>query len=146
MAFTKHMYSRYRRTRNPRPDPYETPRCGFRATPSAVPRESRMGLMETDELNTLVTDAIWRAQELEAVDISAAPQAWAEVSSIEEELAKAFPASDVQGKIARRGAVRAALKARDHTRAQALADAYLAEEAAPPSLKAALREILEQGN
>src|ERR1022692_4932556 len=69
MAFTKHMYSRYRRTRNPRPDPYETPRCGFRATPSAVPRESRMGLMETDELNTLVTDAIWRAQELEAVDI-----------------------------------------------------------------------------
>jgi len=48
----------------------------------------RIGPMETDALNTLVTDAIWRAQELEAVDISAAPQAWAEVSSIEEELAR----------------------------------------------------------
>ena len=105
-----------------------------------------MGLMETDELNTLVTDAIWRAQELEAVDISAAPGAWAEVSVIEEELAKAFPVSDVEGKIARRGAVRAALKAGDYARAHALAEAYLAEEGAPTSFKASLREILEQGN
>lgn len=101
--------------------------------------------METDELNTLVTDAIWRAEELEDLGIHDTSQAWAEVSSIEEELAKAFPASDVQGKIARRGAVGAALKAGDPARAQALADAYLAEEATPESLKAQLREILEPG-
>jgi hypothetical protein len=102
--------------------------------------------METDALNTLVTDAIWRAQELEAVDFAAAPQAWAEVSSIEQELAKAFPASEGQGQIARRGAVGAALKAGDTARAYALANDYLADEAAPASLKSGLREILEQGD
>ncbi|MGA2741438.1 MAG: hypothetical protein ABSG65_28890 [Bryobacteraceae bacterium] len=102
--------------------------------------------METDELNTLVTDAIWRAEELDDGCNAAAPQAWAEVSSIEEKLAKAFPASDVQGKIARRGAVRAAFKAGDHARAHILAAAYLEEESAPTSFKASLREILAQGD
>ena len=102
--------------------------------------------METDELNMRVTGAIWRAEELEATNVTAAPPAWAEVSSIEEELAKAFPASDVQGKIARRGAVRAALKAGDPDRAHALANTYLAEETAPESLKTDLREILLQGS
>jgi hypothetical protein len=101
--------------------------------------------METDELNTLVTEAIWRAEELDADDI-AARQAWAEVSSIEEKLANALPASEPQGRIARRGAVQAALKAGDDVRAHALAARYLADEAAPESLKAALREILEQGS
>jgi hypothetical protein len=98
--------------------------------------------VETDTLNTLVTDAIWRAEELEALGIPTSP-AWKEVSAIEEELAKAFPVSEGQGRIARRGAVRAALKAGDYDRAQALADAYIAEEAAPDSLKTALHEILE---
>jgi len=99
--------------------------------------------METDELNTLVTEAIWRAEELEDRGIHDTSHAWAEVSSIEEELAKAFPASEAQGRIARRGAVRAALKAGDPARAHVLTDAYLAEECAPTSLKAELREILE---
>jgi hypothetical protein len=100
--------------------------------------------METDELNTLVTEAIWRAEELEAGDI--ARQAWNEVSSLEEKLANALPASEPQGRIARRGAVQSALKAGDDVRAHALADSYLADEAAPESLNAALREILEQGS
>jgi hypothetical protein len=100
-------------------------------------------IMDTDELNTLVTDAIWRAQDLESRGVCAAAGAWLEVSSIEEQLAAAFPASDCQGGIARRGAVRAALKAGDRARANALADRYFAEEAAPESLKVALREILE---
>lgn len=99
--------------------------------------------METDTLNSLVTDAIWQAEDLEARGLSAT-QAWAEVSSIEEQLAKAFPVSDLQGRIARRGAVRAALKSRDYARGQALADAYIADDAAPESLKAALRQILEE--
>ncbi|MGD0361193.1 MAG: hypothetical protein ABSC93_10015 [Bryobacteraceae bacterium] len=42
--------------------------------------------METDTLNTLVSDAIWRAQELEALGIPTS-SAWKEVSVIEEELA-----------------------------------------------------------
>ena len=99
--------------------------------------------METDTLNTLVTDAIWRAEELDSRGLQSASLAWAEVSSIEEDLAKAHRVSEVQGRIARRGAVRAALKAGDYTRAYALADRYLAEENAPESLKTELREILE---
>lgn len=72
--------------------------------------------------------------------------AWKEVSAIEEELAKAFPVSEGQGRIARRGAVSAALKAGDYDRAQALAAAYIAEGAAPTSLKIALRQILEEAD
>jgi hypothetical protein len=99
--------------------------------------------VEIDTLNTLVTDAIWRAEELESRGISAS-LAWAEVSSIEEELAKAHPVSGAQGRIARRGAVRAALKSGDYARAYALADRYLAEDAAPESLKTELRTTLEE--
>ena len=98
--------------------------------------------METDTLNTLVTGAIWRAEQLEARGIRPA-QAWAEVSSLEEELAKALPAAEAEGRIARRGAVRAALKAGDFPRAHLLSDGYLSDEAAPKSLKTALRKILE---
>ncbi len=102
--------------------------------------------METDLLNTLVTEAIWRAEELEALGKRPALSAWEDVSRIEEQLAKALPVSEAQGRIARRGAVDAALKAGDYDRAQALADAYIAEEAAPDSLKTALREILEEAD
>jgi hypothetical protein len=102
--------------------------------------------VETDLLNTLVTEAIWRAEELEALGIRPASSAWKDVSRIEEQLAKAFPVSEAQGRIARRGAVDAALKSGDYERAQALADAYIAEEAAPVSLKTALREILEEAD
>lgn len=100
--------------------------------------------MSTDALNTLVTGAIWRAERLEEQRLGSAPLAWAEVSSLEEQLAGALPASDVEGRIARRGAVRAALKARDYTRALALTQRYLAEEEAPQSLRAELHEILAE--
>ena len=99
--------------------------------------------METNGLNMLVTEAIWRAEELEALGIRS-ELAWKEVSSLEEKLAKLHPASEPEGQIARRGAVSAALEASDYARAQALADGYLAEDGAPESLKAALREILEE--
>ncbi len=100
--------------------------------------------METDTLNTLVSGAIWRAEELEARGIPSAAQAWAEVSSLEEELANGIPALAPEGRIARRGAVRAALKSGDYTRANVLAERYLVEEDAPESLKAALNEILDE--
>lgn len=99
--------------------------------------------MEAETLNALVSGAIWRAEQLERHGIHSS-QAWAEVSSVEEELAKALPLSESEGRIARRGAVRAALKAGDYARAQALAEGYAAEEAAPESLKAALRKILKE--
>jgi hypothetical protein len=99
--------------------------------------------METDTLNTLVTEAIWRAEELESRGIPPL-SAWAEVSSLEEDLARAHPVSEGQGRIARRGAVRAALKSGNYPRAYALTDGYLAEENASGTLKAELREILEE--
>lgn len=99
--------------------------------------------VETDALNTLVSGAIWRAEQLEARGIRAV-QAWAEVSSLEEELAKALPLTQSEGRIARRGAVRAALKAEDYVRAYSLAESYCGEEAAPESLKTALLEILKE--
>ena len=100
--------------------------------------------MASEPLNALVTSAIWRAQQLEAHGIGSAPQAWAEVSSIEEELAKTYPISQGEGRIARRGAVRAALKAGDYTRAQDLSDSYANEKGATKALKATLREMLTE--
>ena len=99
--------------------------------------------MEADTLNALVTGAIWRAEQLEAHGMRSSSLAWAEVSSLEESLAKLFPASNSEGRIARRGAVRAALKAGDHARAQALAENYV-KKAAPAPLKKALREMLDE--
>ena len=100
--------------------------------------------METDALNTLVTGAIWRAEQLEALRIPSAGGAWAEVSYLEEELAKVLPASAPEGRIARRGSLRAALKAGDYVRASALLETYTGEEAAPQSLKAMLRKIVNE--
>jgi hypothetical protein len=102
--------------------------------------------MDNDTLNTLVTDAVWRAQELDALGIQPTSMAWREVSALEEQLAKAFPASELEGQIARRGAVRAALKAGDSARAQLLFDSYLTDPAAPSFLKAELQEILEEAD
>ena len=90
----------------------------------------------------LRSDGFVRAQQLEGRGIGSAPQAWAEVSSVEEELAKTYSNSLGEGRIARRGAVRAALKADDYTRAQELADCYANEKGATKALKTALREML----
>ena len=57
---------------------------------------------------TLVTGAIWRAEQLEDRGVESAALAWKEVSLIEEELADALAASEPDGRIARRGAVGAA--------------------------------------
>src|SRR5437763_16825992 len=99
--------------------------------------------MNTDSLHSLVTGAIWRAEQLEEQRKEGASLAWAEVSSLEEQLATALPVTLPEGRIARRGAVRAALKARDLARAHALAKRYLSEEKAPKALCAALLAILD---
>ncbi len=99
-------------------------------------------MADADTLNMLVTGAIWRAEQLQAQGIRA-NEAWAEVSSWEEQLACLFPQTDPEGRIARRGAVRAALKSGDPERAEALADRYLAEKGTSKEFKAGLREILD---
>ena len=44
--------------------------------------------MTYDTLNTLVTSAIWRAEQLDELGLETACSAWIEVSKIEEQLAK----------------------------------------------------------
>jgi hypothetical protein len=100
--------------------------------------------MDVDDLHLLVSDAIWRAEQVEERGPSSAASEWATVSSLEEKLAGALPVSAPEGRIARRGAVRAAFKAGDHARGRSLAERYMAEEGAPASLKEALREILDE--
>lgn len=100
--------------------------------------------VDADTLHTLVSSAIWRAEQLEDRGVSSAPLAWAEVSQLEEQLAGAFPLSEPEGKIARRGAVRAALKAGEYARARTLADRFSAEDGVPRALKVAFRKMLEE--
>jgi hypothetical protein len=102
--------------------------------------------MEEDTLNSLVSSAIWRAEQFEELGIPASAQAWAEVSLLEERLAMVHPVSKPEGRIARRGAVRAAIKAGDYPRAQALTDSYAAEESAPKSFKAQVSKILAESD
>jgi hypothetical protein len=98
--------------------------------------------VSVETLHVLVTSAIWRAEQLDEMRVSTAPLAWGEVSTLEEQLAAALPVSEPEGRIARRGAVRAALKADDPGRAHALAERYLSEAGVPKALRVALREIL----
>ena len=100
--------------------------------------------MDVDSLNTLVTGAIWRAEQLEDRGVESAALAWKEVSLIEEELADALAASEPDGRIARRGAVGAALSAGDYARAEALVERYSGEEGAPQDLQSALRKMLDE--
>jgi hypothetical protein len=65
-----------------------------------------------------------------------------EVSKWEEELAKVLPVRSPEGRIARRGAVRAAVKAGDRARAAHLANAFRSEPGAPPTLKRALSQLV----
>ena len=97
--------------------------------------------MSADTLNTLVSGAIWRAEQLGELGLEV-ERAWLEVSRLEEELAKIIPAIEGEGRIARRGAVRAALKAGDFMRATDLFEQYVAEVDAPKALCAELRKLL----
>jgi hypothetical protein len=97
--------------------------------------------MNIDELYERVTEAILRAETLEDQGPSAEMRAaYLTVSFIEEEITEFAPASGPDGAIARRGAVRAALKSGVPIRARDLAERYLAEPA-PPALADELRRM-----
>jgi hypothetical protein len=99
---------------------------------------------KVDELHSLVSGAIWRAEQAEVRGAGDAAEAWAEVSSLEEKLAHALPVSAAEGRSARRGAVRAAIKAGDYQRGQGLAECYMVERGAPASFTESLQEIVEE--
>ena len=62
---------------------------------------------------------------------------------MEEQLAEALRANEAEGCIARRGAVRAALKAEDYARAQSLVERYAHEAHVPKALRTELRKMLK---
>lgn len=89
--------------------------------------------MTTELLYPLVSEAIRRAETLADLRAPGARSAFLDVSLLEERIAESLPASDPEGALARRGAVRAAVSAEEHERARELARRFLAE----PGLDAA---------
>ena len=98
--------------------------------------------MSLEFLYPLVTEAIRRAEILEDLHAPGVHTAYLDVSLLEEKVAELLPASDPEGALARRGAVRAALAAREPGRAQQLAERFLAE--ADAELQASLRSLFEE--
>jgi hypothetical protein len=86
--------------------------------------------MSLDELNRRVTNAIVRAESLPAGSRDAW-EAFHDVSALEESIAMLVPPDDLEGEIARLGAVTAALSAGEPLRALQLAERFLAESPAP---------------
>lgn len=101
------------------------------------------GLTE-DELDTLVSIAIRRAEILDETQSPGANDAWSEVMVYEERLAELTRAEDVPGGIARVGAVTAALAAGRRSDAARLASRYLAEEAFPPERREAIQRAFQE--
>jgi hypothetical protein len=83
--------------------------------------------MNLAELSYAVTDAIIRAEALKPGSWEA-EAAFREVSDLEQAIAATAGANDVEGEIARVGAVSAALSAREALRAVQLADLYLHDD------------------
>jgi hypothetical protein len=95
------------------------------------------------ELNMRVSEAIFRAEH-EAPDSPEAESAYRQVSELEEQLGELLPAEQLQGALARVGAVIAALRANDPLRAAYLAAMY--GQGAPADLTEQLRELAEEAD
>ncbi len=100
--------------------------------------------MELETLYPLVTDAIRRAEVLDELGAPGARQAYLDVSLLEERIARLLPQTDVEGVIARRGAVRAAIAAHEFRRATDLVTRYAAEGGIDGSVRAALIALGEE--
>lgn len=96
--------------------------------------------MDLAELNRRVTSAIFRAERL-AEGSWEAQEAYREVSFLEETIASRTGPAEVEGAIAREGAVHAAIKAGECLRALSLATRYLEEDAAPADLRIELEAL-----
>jgi|GEM_PF-1573453 len=101
------------------------------------------GLTE-DELDTLVSIAIRRAEILDETQSPGANDAWSEVVVYEERLAALTRPDDVPGGVARVGAVTAALAAGRRSDASRLASRYLAEEAFPSERREAIQRAFQE--
>lgn len=100
--------------------------------------------MSLDELNRRVTNAIVRAESLPAGSREAW-EAFREVSALEESIALRLPPDDLEGEIARLGAVTAALSAGEPLRALQFAARFLAEDLAP-EVAEKLRQLAQEAD
>lgn len=97
-----------------------------------------------EQLYPLVSEAIQRAETLADLGSPTAPAASIEVSQLEERIAEHLPASDPEGAVARRGAVRAAIIGRQISRARALVERFVEDPEADEELRHDLRKLLEE--
>jgi hypothetical protein len=97
-----------------------------------------------DELNTLVSVAIRRAEILDDAGAPAANDAWYEVMVYEQRLAGLTSPEDITGGIARVGAVRAALAAGQRLEAARLASQYLGEDLLPLERRHAIERAFQE--
>lgn len=97
--------------------------------------------MDLEDLYQEVTAAIGRTEAIEVTD-PGYKAAQRRVAELEGRIAALLPPDDVEGAIARRGAVRAAIAAGDREWAQRLAAEFIAEPAIPPELRDQLWGLL----
>jgi hypothetical protein len=102
--------------------------------------------MDIDTLYPRVTEAIRRAEALEDLKAPDARRAFAEVSRLEEQIASLLPQFEYEGVIARRGAVRAAIKAHEFGRARELATRFESEDGVDEALAADLAALKAQAS
>lgn len=100
--------------------------------------------LSEDELDTLVSIAIRRAELLDDIAAPTADDAWYEVMVYEERLAMITRPEDIAGGIARVGAVRAALAAGQRLEAARLVSQYLAEGSLPPERRVAIERAFQE--
>ncbi len=100
--------------------------------------------MSIELLYPLVTEAIRRAETLADMGAPGARDAHLEVSLLEEKIAESLPVSDPEGALARRGAVRAAIAARDFGRVRLLSARFLKEAAKSPDLRRDIADLAKQ--
>jgi hypothetical protein len=101
------------------------------------------GLTE-DELDTLVSIAIRRAEILEELQSPRASDAWSEIMAYEERLAEITRPEEIPGGVARVGAVTAALAAGRRSEASRLASRYLAEAQLSGERRAAIQRAFQE--
>jgi hypothetical protein len=100
--------------------------------------------MDLEILYPLLTEAIRRAETLDDLKAPGALAAYLDFSLLEEKVAEIVPASNPEGALARRGAVRAALSARAFARAQQLSERFLAEVGNNADLRTEILQLSEQ--
>lgn len=108
--------------------------------------EAVVETLSENDLDTLVSIAIRRAEILEDVGSPSAQEAWLEVLAYEERLATITSAADIAGGIARAGAVHAALAAGRREDAERLAHKYLSDPSLPKERRLVIERAIAEDN